>query len=180
MYTLCSPYVAINFNIKLIHDTLYNLVSSPATFYKHEMSAWVNPDTHIEHDAHKRAAAMTKYKTVIKSAESKLAAGQMTQEDYVVVSSSTRLWAARTDFISAALDADKTDAEIQEMLVPANECPTEHGSTAIFKALIVALGGELTDLSISLTPRGGVPAAAMRGLSVHGFSKFQSWQIPRS
>ena len=140
------------------------------------MSAWINPDTHIEHDAAKRAAAIQEEKEMIARAYSHMNVWRDTLEGYksgirdgAVVQDAIKLAtyehgvrkavyefhgtfascsrrAAYIDFISAALAAGKSDEEIQAILVPVNECSTQDGSKAIFKALIIALGGTMTEL----------------------------------
>ena len=68
------------------------------------------------------------------------------EEDYEAIFNTMSCWVHRVDFINAALSANKTDHEIQTMLVPVNECTTEHGSVAVLKGLVVALGGTITDM----------------------------------
>jgi hypothetical protein len=104
------------------------------------MSTWINPYTQIERNAEKRAAEITDCKARIKKGLTG------TQQDYEVIFSAMSYWIARTDFIGAALAAGKTDTEIQTMLVPANDCRDQYECVAIFKALIVALGGTPTDV----------------------------------
>ena len=105
------------------------------------MSTWINPYTQIERNAAKRAADITEYKASIKKGLT------ATQQDYEVIFSAMSYWIARTDFIGAALAANKTEAEIQAMLVPANDCRDQYECVAIFKALIVALGGTMTEVN---------------------------------
>lgn len=119
------------------------------------MSTWINPYTQIERNAEKRAADITKYKASIKKARDVPAVPytqtqserQKAREDYEIIFSTMSYWIARTDFIGAAVAASKTDAEIQAMLVPANDCREEYQSVAVFKALVVALGGTMTDVN---------------------------------
>ncbi len=141
------------------------------------MSVLNDPDMHIEHDAAKRNAAMENEKELVGRAFSRMRAWQhavlgytsgisdgapldadkldgyrasakKTAEEYEYTFTLCARRAARIDFINAALAAGKTDSEIQAMLVPANECHTEHDATSIFKALVVTLGGSMTDLSV--------------------------------
>jgi hypothetical protein len=140
------------------------------------MSTWIDPETHIEHNAAKRAADMEQEKGFVQTAYTKMRMTQDTLNGYksiydgsatldekkmasyeeaakraadvyesVLACCTTR--AARTDFINAALAAGKTDREIYLMLLPAVECRTYYETTAIFKALVVALGGTITDIS---------------------------------
>ena len=141
------------------------------------MSSWIDPETHIEHDAAKRLADMEQEKSFVQTAYTKMAvtedtlngyksgvydgsapadenkmasyqeAAKKAADVYETVLACCTARAARTDFINAALSAGKTDREIYLMLVPAVECRTYAGSTAIFKALVVALGGTMTDIS---------------------------------
>ena len=141
------------------------------------MSTWIDPETHIEHDAAKRAADMEQEKSFVHRAytkktvmedvlkgyksgvydglapldEKKMAIYQeiakKAADEYESVLACCTTRAARTDFINAALAANKTDHEIYLMLVPAVECRTYYETTAIFKALVVALGGTMTDIS---------------------------------
>ena len=104
------------------------------------MSTWINPYTQIERNAEKRADEITDCKASIKKGLT------CRQQDYEVIFSAMSYWIARTDFIGAALAANKTDAEIQAMLVPVNDCRDQYECVVIFKALIVALGGTMTDV----------------------------------
>lgn len=142
------------------------------------MSTWIDPETHIEHDQDKRAADMTDEKDMVNKAYSKMKVcrdayqgynssicdgapldaekladyeqrARKAATDFEVIWACCSTRAARIDFINAALNAGKTDREIYEMLVPAVECRTQDGTTAIFKALVVALGGTMTDLNVN-------------------------------
>jgi hypothetical protein len=141
------------------------------------MSTLNDSEMHIEHDAAKRDAAMENEKELVGRAFSRMRAWQhvvlgytsgicdgapldadkmngykasakKAAEEYERTFTFCSRRAARIDFINAALAAGKKDSEIQSMLVPANECHTEHGATSIFKALVVTLGGSMTDLSV--------------------------------
>lgn len=121
------------------------------------MNKWINPYTRIEHDADKRSADMTNYKTRVNEARAKMtqvpAQGKdvwaefvKAKADYKLILESMGFWVARTDFITAALNAGKTDDDILKMIVPTIEDDRIDINTVFFKALVVELGGTNTNL----------------------------------
>jgi len=137
------------------------------------MSTSTDPEMHIEHDENKRDLDIIKEIDTINHARSVMTSWQSTvigytlypeeasdleklegykqhareaADEYAETLASCSRRAARIDFISAALKVGKTDDEIRQILAVTNDSSSKDGTTVIFKALVMALGGTMSDL----------------------------------
>lgn len=143
------------------------------------MSTSTDPEMHIEHDENKRELDIIKEVDAISHARSSMTVwrdiltgytlypeeaseleklegykenARKAADDYAETLACCARRAARIDFISAAIKAGKTDDEIHQILAVTNECLSKDGTTVIFKALVMALGGTMSDLGPLQSP----------------------------